>query len=65
MTKRAITESQVEIYRKILLGDRVIRTHDVRKNPHIPVFLHTILDPDYYVSTKIVISEVVILMKFV
>ena len=24
----------------------VIRTHDVPKNPHIPLFLHTILRPD-------------------
>ena len=26
----------------------VIRTHDVPKNPHIPLVLHTTLGPDYY-----------------
>ena len=30
----------------ILRGTIVIRTHDVPKNPYIPVFLHTILGPD-------------------
>ena len=27
----------------------IIRTHDGPKNPYMPVFLHTILGPDYYV----------------
>ena len=34
-----------------LWGVIVIRTHDVHKNPYIPVFVHTILGPDYYVPS--------------
>ena len=34
---------------QLLRGAIVIRTHDVPKNPYIPLFLHTILGPDYYV----------------
>ena len=30
----------------------VIRTHDGPKNPYIPLFLHAILGPEYYVPPK-------------
>ena len=33
----------------LLRGAIVIRTHDVPKNPYVPLFLLTILGPDYYV----------------
>ena len=29
-------------------GDIVFRTHDIPKNPYIPLLLHTIFGPDYY-----------------
>ena len=33
----------------VLRGGIVIRTHDVRKNPYITLFLHAWLGPDYCV----------------
>ena len=38
----------------VLRGCIVIRTHNGPKNPHITLFLHTILGPDYYVAPVIV-----------
>ena len=35
---------------------RVIRTHDGPKIPYIPVFLHTMLGPDYYVVIVVVLT---------
>ena len=32
----------------VLRGAIVIRTHDVPKNPYIPLFLHNMFGPDYY-----------------
>ena len=31
----------------------VIRTHDEPKNPYIPIFLRTVLGPDYYICTPV------------
>ena len=35
----------------LLRGGIVIRTHDVPKNPYIPLLLDTILGPDYYLPS--------------
>ena len=35
--------------KKLLRGATLIRTHDGYKNPYTPLFLHTIVGPDYYV----------------
>ena len=39
------------IIRALTKYPRVMRTHDVHKNPYIPLFLHTILGPDYYLPS--------------
>ena len=33
----------------LLRGATLIRTHDGYKNPYTPLFLHTIVGPDYYI----------------
>ena len=48
--------------RLLLLWAIVFRTHDVRKNPYIPLFLHTILGPDYYdvICIRVILEAIVI-----
>ena len=40
------------LIRPILRGARVFRTHHVPKNPYLPLFLHIILGPDYYIPPQ-------------